>query len=138
MEAGCPPRRLLLGGRQRVDIGDDQRAGALVGEDFAEDAFRCTVGNDMHAADAAANRVLDGRGLGQHAVQDPPRLAQPLQAGKIGVGDQRARILGPLEDAGRAGAQDQLLRAERRAERCGDRIGIDVEQHAASRPPTAG
>ena len=31
---------LLLGGRQRVDVGDDQRAGALVGEHLAEDAFR--------------------------------------------------------------------------------------------------
>ena len=40
------------------------------------------------------------------------------------------RIVDALEDAGRAGAQDQLLGAERRADRRRHGVGIDVEQHA--------
>ena len=70
----------------------------------------------MHAAHAAADRVLDGLGLRQHAVGDAALLAQALQSVQVGVGDERARVGDAAEDAGRAGAQDQLLRAERRAE----------------------
>ena len=36
------------------------------------------------------------------------------------------------EDAGRAGAQDQLLRRERRADGRGDGVGVDVEQRAGA------
>jgi hypothetical protein len=59
---------LLLGRRQRLDVGDDQRAGALVREHLGEDALGRLVGDHVHAAHAAADRVLDRLGLRQHAV----------------------------------------------------------------------
>jgi hypothetical protein len=59
-----------------------------------------------------------------------PAFAQALEALQVRVGDQRGRVLDVLEDAGRAGAEDQLLGAERRADRGGDGVGVDVEQRA--------
>ena len=96
----------------------------------AEDALRCQVGHDVHAPHAAADRVLDGLGLRQHALGDAALLAQALQAAYVRVGDERARVGEVAEDPRGAGAQDQLLGAERRAQRRRHGIGIDVEQRA--------
>src|SRR6267154_2278251 len=74
--------------RERVDIGDDQRAGALVGEYLAEDPLRRLVRHHVHPAYAATDGVLDGLGLGQHAGGDATLLAQPLQSVEVGIGDE--------------------------------------------------
>src|SRR5207248_8362398 len=56
----------------------------------------------VHPAHAAADRVLDGERLGQHAVGDAALIAQALESREIRVRDQRARIIDAREDAGRS------------------------------------
>ena len=84
----------------------------------------------MHAAHAAADRRLDRRGLRQHAVLEAARFLEPLEPGEVGVGDERARVVAALEDARRARAEDQLLRAQRGTDGGGDRVGVDIEHDA--------
>ena len=122
--------RCCFGRGQCVDVSHDQGAGALVGEHLGQDAVGGGVGDHVHAAHAAANRKLDRLGLGQHAVGDAAGIAQARQSGQVGVGDDRRRIVNALEDAGRAGAQDQLFGAQRRADGRGHGVGVDVEQRA--------
>ena len=71
--------RALFGRRQRLRVGDDERAGAFVREDLGEQRLGCRVGNYVHATHAAANRRLDRACLRQHAVGQRAFLAQTPQ-----------------------------------------------------------
>ena len=78
-------------GRQRLDVRDDQRAGALVGEDLGEQRV---------AAPYTRSRARGARRRGSHSrsrstfgsMPSAMRalLAQALQARQVGVGDERA------------------------------------------------
>jgi hypothetical protein len=123
------PAACCSAGAQRLDVATIERAGAFVGEHLGEDAVGRLVRDDVHAAHAAADRFLDGLGLRQHAVLD----GCPGRAGASGPARSVYEITEPgirprSQDAGRAGAQDQLLGAERRADRRGHGVGIDVQQ----------
>src|SRR5688500_14433687 len=123
-------RYLLLGRRQRIDVGDDQRPRAFIGEHLGENAFRRLVGHDMYAAYTAADRVFDRFRLRQHAVDDALLFAQALEAVEIGVRDDRGRIVDTLENARRARAQHEFLGRQRRTDGGGHGVRIDVEQRA--------
>ena len=55
--------------------------------------------------------------LGSMPRARPPCSRSRRKPGEVGVGDQRAGSSAPLQDAGRAGQQDQLLGAQRHGER---------------------
>ena len=59
-----------------------------------------------------------------------PLRLQAREPREIGVGNDRARIVDRLENAGRAGAQHQLLCFQARADAGSDRVGVDVQQRA--------
>ncbi len=120
----------LLGGGEDLDVLHDERAHAFVGEHLGEDAVRQVVREDVDPPHAAVDRRLDGRRLGQHAGDEPAFVPQPAQAGEVGVGDQRARVGRPLQDARRAGHEQQLLRLQGHGQGGRHRVGVDVEQGA--------
>jgi hypothetical protein len=84
----------------------------------------------VHAAHAAAQRLLDGRALGSMPSARLP-AAQFLQILEVHVGDQRARVLRPR------GCRvprwpASASRRQRRGERGGDGVGVDVEHACRS------
>src|ERR1700679_792090 len=97
-------RAELFRGAQGREVRDDQSPRAFVREYFRKQAVGGSVADDVHAAHAAANGILDRRLLGQHAVLEGALVAQALQTLDVRVGDHRAGIRYPLENPLRAGA----------------------------------
>ena len=81
---------LLLGRRQRVDVGHDQGAGAFVGEDLSEDA----VGARRRRSRARGARRRESHlsialAFGSMPSTMRPSVAQALQSRQVGIGNDR-------------------------------------------------
>ena len=57
-----------------------------------------------------------------------PSSRKRFSPAQIRIGDERARVIDAAENPGRAGAQDQLLRLQRRADGRRHGVGVDIEQ----------
>ena len=80
--AARPPPPVPVGSRQRRDawLADDQRAGAVFGEQLDQHHMRRLAVEDDHALDAILQRLEAGLDLGDHAARDRA------------VGDQRLGV----------------------------------------------
>ena len=100
----------------------------MVGEQFDQQRMMHASVDDVRETNALLDRVGAGLELGDHALADARAFNPPAQLGGGQAVDQARLVVDVLEQAGRGGQVDDLLRVHRDRDRPRRFVGIDVVQ----------
>src|SRR5262245_15007333 len=100
---------VLMRSLSPLGLQGDHGADALTGEELEQQRVRDAAVEDVSAVDATAQRLDARDDLRDHALRDLPVRDETLEAGDVGVGDQRCLVAVVLVDPGDVGEVHELL-----------------------------